>query len=164
MLMLMQRRSRGTTVMGLALPCRPTVTPGSIPQDQLEQLAALFPADNSLEGPRLVGPGDEVHGVPEPLYGLMRTLLEHLKQGEAVTLIPHHALLTTQQAAQILNVSRAYLNRLLDQKTIPCETVGSHRRLRLGDVLQLQEQQYQQRCAALDRLCALSQEIEESMA
>ena len=150
--------------MGSALPSRPTVTPGSIPQDQLEQLAALFPADDPLEVPRLVGPRSEVHSVPEPLYGLMRTLLEHLKRGEAVTLIPHHALLTTQQAAQILNVSRAYLNRLLDQKAVPCETVGSHRRLRLGDVLQLQEQQYQQRCAALDRLCALSQEIEWSMA
>ena len=42
--------------------------------------------------------------------------------------------------------------------------VGSHRRLRLGDVLQLKEQQYRQRCEALDRLCALSQEIEESTA
>ena len=152
--------------MDSTLPCPPTVRPGSIPQDQLKQLAALFPADNSLEGPRLVGPGprNEVHSVPEPLYRLMRTLLEHLKHGEAVTLIPHHAVLTTQQAAQILNVSRAYLNRLLDQETIPCEMVGSHRRLRLGDVLQLKEQQYRQRCEALDRLCALSQESEESTA
>ncbi|MDE0647270.1 MAG: helix-turn-helix domain-containing protein [Synechococcus sp. SB0667_bin_8] len=150
--------------MDSALPCPPTVSPGSIPQDQLEQLAALLPADNSLEGPRLVGPRNEVHSVPEPLYGLMRTLLEHLKCGEAVTLIPRHAVLTTQQAAQILNVSRAYLNRLLDQETIPCEMVGRHRRLRLGDVLQLKEQQYQQRCDALDQLCALSQEIEESTA
>jgi hypothetical protein len=48
--------------------------------------------------------------VPAPLYRLMRGLLGNLKRGESVTVLPHDALLTTQQAAQILNVSRPYLS------------------------------------------------------
>ena len=48
--------------------------------------------------------------MPAPLYRLMRGLLGNLKRGESVTVLPHDALLTTQQAAQILNVSRPYLS------------------------------------------------------
>ena len=158
--------------MVASLPCPPVRGLAPIPPDQLKQLDDLvkqldasFSAADPSESPRLVGPrGEEEHSVPEPLYGLMLTLLEHLKRGEAVTFLPSGALLTTQQAARILNVSRTYLNRLLEQKSIPCEMVGRHRRLRLDDVLQFRENQYRQRCEALDRLRALSNEVEGGMA
>ncbi len=67
----------------------------------------------------------------------MRGLLSNLKRGEAVTVLPHDALLTTQQAAQILHVSRPYLYRLIEDQSVPVVIVGSYRRLRIHDVLQL---------------------------
>ncbi|MCP9889105.1 excisionase family DNA-binding protein [Cyanobium sp. ATX 6A2] len=124
--------------------------------EQLEELLALFQAGEA----RLVGPHGEEHLVPAALYGLMRALLDNLKRGEAVTVVPHDALLTTQQAAQILNISRPYLYRLLDQNAVPVVMVGSHRRLRIQDVLQLREQRQQHRRSALDELSQLGQDMQ----
>lgn len=107
-----------------------------------------------------MGPQGERHPVPAALYNLMRDLLEHLQRGESFTVFPHDALLTTQQAAQILNVSRAYLNQLLEAEPIPRVKLGSHRRLRLTDVLRLREQRFQHRSAMLDQLSALGQELQ----
>jgi excisionase family DNA binding protein len=73
--------------------------------------------------------------------------------------LPHDALLTTQQAAQILNVSRPYLYRLIEDKAVTVVMVGSHRRLRIHDVLQLREERRQSRCRALDELSELGQEM-----
>ena len=107
-----------------------------------------------------MGPQGERHPVPAALYNLMRDLLEHLQCGESFTVFPHDALLTTQQAAQILNVSRAYLSQLLEAEPIPRMKVGSHRRLRLADVLRLREQRFQRRSAMLEQLSALGQDLQ----
>ena len=133
-----------------------TITPDSMLPEQLEELLGLFQAGEA----RLVGTQGEEHLVPAPLYGLMRGLLNNLKRGEAVTVLPHDALLTTQQAAQILNISRPYLYRLIEDQSVPVVNVGSHRRLRIHDVLQLREERRQGRRSALDELSALGQEMQ----
>ena len=134
-----------------------TITPDSMLPEQLEEeLLELFQAGEA----RLVGPQGEEHLVPAPLYGLMRELLNNLKRGEAVTVLPHDALLTTQQAAQILNISLPYLYRLIEDQSVPVVNVGSHRRLRIHDVLQLREERRQGRRSALDELSELGQEMQ----
>jgi excisionase family DNA binding protein len=141
----------------VATPLVPgTITPDSMPPEQLEELLALFQAGEA----RLVGPQGEQHLVPAPLYGLLRGLLDNLKRGEAITVLPHDALLTTQQAAQILNVSRPYLYRLIEEHAVPVVMVGSHRRLRIHDVLQLRDQRHQVRRSALDELSDLGQALQ----
>jgi excisionase family DNA binding protein len=127
-----------------------------MPPEQLEELLALFQAGEA----RLVGPQGEEHLVPAPLYGLLRGLLDNLKRGEAITVLPHDALLTTQQAAQILNISRPYLYRLIEEHAVPVVMVGSHRRLRIHDVLQLRDQRHQVRRSALDELSDLGQALQ----
>ena len=133
-----------------------TITPDSMPPEQLDELLALFQAGEA----RLVGPHGEEHLVPTPLYGLMRGLLDNLKRGEAVSILPHDALLTTQQAAQILNISRPYLYRLIEEKAVPVVMVGTHRRLRIHDVVELRDERRQSRRRALEQLSDLGQEMQ----
>ena len=79
------------------------------------------------------------HGKPLELPDSLRDLLlrgiHELRRGNRVSLLSFGRLLTTQQAAELLGMSRPYLVRLLEQSELPFEMVGTHRRLRLDDVL-----------------------------
>jgi excisionase family DNA binding protein len=86
------------------------------------------------------------------LADIFVSLLRHIGRGEAVTLVPIAQMLTTQQAADILNVSRPYLIKLLDQKLIAHEKVGRHRRIRAEDVFRYKNERDTRRSKALDAL------------
>jgi len=68
--------------------------------------------------------------LPRQALSLLRDLLTEMAQGNAVTVVPTHAELTTQEAANILNVSRPYLVKLLENDVIPYTKTGTHRRIR----------------------------------
>ena len=73
--------------------------------------------------------------LPAGAVDLLMHVLEAMATGQGVTLIPDSAELTTVQAADILNVSRPFLIKLLDRKAIPHRKVGTHRRIRMDDVM-----------------------------
>lgn len=98
--------------------------------------------------------------LPPSALRLLQSILNELGQGNAVTLTPLRAELTTQQAADLLNVSRPHLVKLLDEGAMPSHRVGSHRRVRLSDLLAYREEWHAKRHAALDELTALSQDLE----
>lgn len=107
----------------------------------------------------LVGPGGERTLVPEAVFYVLERVAEVLARGDAITIVPVGKELTTQQAADLLNVSRQYLVRLLGQGKIPHTKTGKHRRIRIEDVLSYQQTRDRERRAKLDELTELSEEF-----
>lgn len=101
---------------------------------------------------------DEPLELPEGAVELLMDILEAMAAGRGVTLIPENAELTTVQAAEILNVSRPFLIRLLDENTMPHRKVGKHRRIRMEDVMAYKANIDSDREAVLDQLAAEAQQ------
>lgn len=96
--------------------------------------------------------------LPDSLTDIMYRAAELLADGRPVTVLPDEEMLSTQAAADILNISRQYLVRLVDTGELAGEKVGSHRRLRAGDVAAFKAVRDAKRTSALDRLSALSED------
>jgi excisionase family DNA binding protein len=100
---------------------------------------------------------------PVPLSGTaveaLTDVLDHLARGKAVAVVPVESEITTQQAAELLNVSRPYLVELLERGAIPFRKVGSRRRIRLADVLAYREIDDTKRRSAMDELTAEAQRL-----
>jgi excisionase family DNA binding protein len=95
--------------------------------------------------------GSEIE-IPEELYGVLRDVVDALSQGLAISIAPHNTMLTTQEAADLLNISRPTLVRLLTDGEIPYTTRGRHRRVLLRDILIYQERTRAERRQALDQV------------
>jgi excisionase family DNA binding protein len=98
-----------------------------------DYLAAHPDSDRSIEV--IVEAGAEALVLPRATVVLFASVLGHLAEGHGVSVIPSAAELTTQQAADLLNVSRPFLIGLLESGRIPFRTVGRHRRVRFEDLL-----------------------------
>ena len=96
--------------------------------------------------------------LPAGAVALLMDILEAMAAGQGVTIIPENAELTTVQAADVLNVSRPFLIKLLDEQKIPHRKVGKHRRIRMEDVMAYKASIDAERESVLDQLAADAQE------
>jgi excisionase family DNA binding protein len=109
---------------------------------------------------RLVdAPGTGTIALPASAVRMLVRILEEMARGNAVTLIPIHAELTTQEAADMLNISRPSLIELLDKAKIEYRKVGTHRRIRFEALMAYKRRMDADRKAALAELAAYDQEI-----
>ncbi|WP_442938014.1 helix-turn-helix domain-containing protein [Nostoc sp.] len=107
---------------------------------------------------KLVGANGEKINIPEPIYQVLLQVVHAMASGKAISIIPQQQELTTQQAAEHLNVSRPYLIKLLEQGEIPHIKVGSHRRVRFDDLMNYKQQRDVKRDQLLTELTQMSQE------
>lgn len=102
----------------------------------------------------------ELIELPAAAVRLLVELLSEMAEGNAVTLMPIHAELTTQQAADLLGVSRPFLIGLLENNDIPHRKVGTHRRVLFHDLMTYKQRIDDQRHASLDELTAQAQSLD----
>jgi excisionase family DNA binding protein len=96
--------------------------------------------------------------LPRHAIELLRDILSDMAQGNAVTIVPLHAEMTTQQAADFLNVSRPFFVKLLEGNAIPYVKVGTHRRVKFQDLVRYKEEMRQNSDQAMDELVGLAQQ------
>lgn len=128
---------------------------------QLEQLGReLERVLGRDRGAGLIDADGETLAVPSSALRTLKLIVDALARGQTVMLVPHRRELTSQEAADILHVSRPHLVKLLDEGVIPHYKVGTHRRVRIEDVLAYRERRAATRREQLDELTRLSEELE----
>ena len=143
------------------------MTPVSAPPDQQAQVAALSRAlDGIAHAPKrrspkcqLVGPDGHAIAIPPSVFFVLERVAEVMARGDSITVVPVGREVTTQQAADLLNVSRQYLVRLLDEGRIPFRKTGKHRRVCIEDVLAFKETRDKDRRAGLRDLSRMTEEF-----
>ncbi|GAA4918199.1 excisionase family DNA binding protein [Stackebrandtia albiflava] len=120
----------------------------------LDEMARVLAALPSRHRARLMAPDGTTLDLPEEVYHALRDVVEALSQGLAITIAPQNTMLTTQEAADLLNISRPTLVKLLQEGEIPYSRRGRHRRVLLRDVVDYQQHSRAQRRAGLDAMVA----------
>jgi excisionase family DNA binding protein len=135
------------------------VKPNPEEQDVLDDLRRQM--DDAFQhgyAPCLIGPDGEQTELPHSVFEALRFVIRGMASGQTMTLVPSGKLLTTRQAAEMLQVSRPHLVTLLERGDIPFEKVGTHRRVRVSDVLEYRERRARRRREQLRELSRYSAE------
>ncbi len=125
--------------------------------DILEQFLNRHPEASAASLSMCLGEDETAFDVPVDVLRLLARVLAETASGNAVAVSPVDAELTTQQAADLLNVSRPYLVKLLDERRIPFRRVGNRRRILLADVMAFKHDDESERRAIAAELSAQSE-------
>ncbi len=140
----------------------PTKEDTQLASESSRRLVKILGRKGKKPFPIQIQPDDEpaeTVEIPVSAFRLLADILTQMAMGNAVSLIPIHAELTTQQAADMLNVSRPFLIEQLEQGKIPFRKVGSHRRVLFQDLMTYKRDIDTKRLKTLEELSALDQEL-----
>jgi excisionase family DNA binding protein len=149
------------TTAGLSRSILPNEKEIAAAVESSRQIAAFLSAKLETQRIELVGETQqrEVVELPTVALRLLGEILSELALGNAVKVVPIHAELTGQEGAEMLNVSRTHLVRLLDEGALPHTKTGRHHRIKFADLKAYKEQHDQASRAAMDELAAQAQEL-----
>ncbi|HEV3158190.1 MAG TPA: helix-turn-helix domain-containing protein [Candidatus Baltobacteraceae bacterium] len=125
---------------------------------RIEQFGKAVARFGPEEAGMLIGPDHQLMALPRPLYEALLRVAHVLAAGHGMSIVPGDQLLTTQKAADILEVSRTYLIRLLEAGKIPFQRTGRHRRVAMHDVIAYADSRRRERREHLRRLRELTEE------
>jgi excisionase family DNA binding protein len=120
---------------------------------KLQQILSIESAQVKL----VASNGEEIL-IPESVYNLLGQIVRAMASGQAVSIVTHNRELTVHQAADLLNVSRSFIVKLLDEGAIPYIEVGSRRRILFQDLMTYKQQRKVQRRQLLDELIEMTEE------
>lgn len=138
-------------------PLLPTEQDAALARTSSRLLAACI-GHGATARLRVIDGQDEIE-VPVAALRMLVDILANMAEGNAISLVPIHAELTTQQAADFLGVSRPHLVGLVDKGEIPHHKVGTHRRIFFRDLLAYRKERMGQSKAALDALAEQAQKL-----
>lgn len=130
-----------------------------LPPKDAEALAEIEQILRSSTSHVALAGGDSEAVLPEELREVIKNVVMALRRGQAITLAPHALRLTTQQAADLLGISRPTLVKLLEDGKIPYETPNRHRRIQLSDLLNYQATRRGERRETLRDLAREAQDV-----
>ena len=144
-----------TIISGQNLPVE-SVTAQEQEKPSIKHLESIL----QMEGcqAQLKGANGEEIPIPDSVYQVLRHVVHAMALGKAISIVPQERELTTQQAADLLNVSRPYIVKLLEQGEIPYITVGTHRRVRFEDLMKYKQQRETKRSQLLQEMIDISEE------
>lgn len=109
--------------------------------------------------PKLVSADGEELPLPNSVYETIKRAVHLMAQGRPISIVPFEFELTTQEAADLLNVSRPFLVKLLEQEDIPFHLVGSHRRVRFVDLMNYKKGRDKKRKHSLQEITRIGEEL-----
>ncbi|MBI5171321.1 MAG: helix-turn-helix domain-containing protein [Candidatus Melainabacteria bacterium] len=127
-------------------------------REQAAAVQAFGKVLHAFKQARLVGPEGQEILLPEPVYRVLEQVVPLLAADMAVSIVPVGHQLTTQEAADLLNVSRPHLIKLLEEGAVSFERVGTHRRIRFEDLMEYKHKREKERRKALKKLTRIAQE------
>ena len=137
----------------------PTAEEVAIARESGRALSAYLQTRAETQQIEIVDDKGAAHPVRMPVSALrlLVNVLTEIGEGNAVSIIPIHAELTTQETADVLNVSRPFLIQLLERGDIPFHKIGTHRRVRYLDVIAYKDRIDSERSKTLDALTEQAQ-------
>ncbi|MDJ0618275.1 MAG: helix-turn-helix domain-containing protein [Calothrix sp. MO_192.B10] len=138
-----------------SLPMESVISPHQETESikELERILRQEPSPGKL----VTSKGEEI-AIPKSVYQALLQVVHAMALGKAISIVTQEEEMTTQQAADFLNVSRPYLIKLLEQGEIPYIKVGSHRRVNFQDLMKYKEQRDMKRSQLLQQLIEISEE------
>jgi excisionase family DNA binding protein len=146
----------------MTAPARPaTIDPTEVEHDDLENLAGVLEA-SERGATTLRGPNGDAVILPPSAFDALRLVVRWMAEGRTINLVPSGSAISTQQAADMLGVSRPHVVRLLDKGEMSFDKPGVHRRIPVEEVIAYRERRRTERRVGLQRIGEISERTEDA--